>query len=301
MLQRPASVPGDQKSGRFLLADVYEGLGPEVPRGKVKYLRVCQEVRADLIQMADGSYQTDHEPFQDWYATPIHKVSGPNGWPSYVAKASLGIVPVESDGSASFEAPAGKVLYFQVLDEDLNELQRMRSVVQLQPGEQRSCIGCHEHRHSAPPVQQTLAARRPPSRLESPPWGEGPFAYEQVVQPVWNNHCVRCHDAADQLHIDLTGTLDTDRVPASYRTLIEGGWVHYFDMTYQLRHHKADPATFGTLSSKLWQVLNAGHYDVRLSREEMHAVKCWIDLNCPLWPDYQFRPDRAQNDAHAAK
>ena len=47
--------------------------------------------------------------------------------------------------------------------------------------------------------------------------------------------------------------------------------------------------SFGTLKSRLWQVLDAGHYDVKLTRDEMHRVKCWIDLNCPLWPDYQER------------
>jgi hypothetical protein len=31
---------------------------------------------------------------------------------------------------------------------------------------------------------------------------------------------------------------------------------------------------------------------VVLDRDEMHRVKCWIDLNCPLWPDYLFRPSR---------
>jgi hypothetical protein len=75
------------------------------------------------------------------------------GWPSYVAKASLGTVPIAEDGSANFVAPAGKVLYFQLLDEHFNELQRMRSVIQLQPGERRSCIGCHEDRHSSPPPE----------------------------------------------------------------------------------------------------------------------------------------------------
>ena len=57
-------------------------------------------------------------------------------------------------------------------------------------------------------------------------------------------------------------------------------------MTYGLRHHKAEPMTFGTLKSKLWKHLEAGHKDVKLTRDEMHAVKCWIDLNCPLCPDY---------------
>jgi hypothetical protein len=254
---------------------------------------VCREVRAELEQLPGGGYRADHPPFQDFYATPIHKVNGPFGWPTYVAKAALGLVPVEADGSARFYAPAGAVLYFELLDEHYTELQRMRSVVQLQPGEQRSCIGCHENRHSAPPARATLASRRPPSRLAPPPWGDGAFAYERVVQPVWDARCVRCHDAGDKQGMNLTGRLDGEKVPASYRTLISKGWVHYFDMTYGLRHSKAAALTFGTARSKLWQVLGARHHDVVLTPDEVHAIKCWIDLNCPLWPDYTYRPLRS--------
>jgi len=288
--------PADRllSKGWFFVADVYEGLEPVVKRGMVKYIRVCQELRADLIQLPTGEYQKDHEPFQDWYATPIHKVSGPHGWPSYVAKGDLGIAPVEKDGSASFYAPAGKVLYFQILDEDYNEIQRMRSVVQLQAGEKRGCIGCHENRMLAPPSlnRMPIAMRREPSTLQPPPWGAGPFSYEEVVQPVWDAKCIRCHDAKDEQQIDLTGALDVDGIPASYRTVIAKGWVHYFDYTWGREHSKAEPLSFGTVNSKLWKILDGGHYDVQLTSEEIHRVKCWIDLNCPLWPDYIFRPDR---------
>ncbi len=31
----------------------------------------------------------------------------------------------------------------------------------------------------------------------------------------------------------------------------------------------------------------------------MRRVKCWIDLNCPLWPDYIFRPNRLAGVARA--
>ena len=281
-----------EPTGRFILADVYRGLSPAVPRGRVKYLRVCGEVRAELARLPDGRYRSDHEPFQDFYATPIHKVRGPHGWPSYVAKATYGLVPVEADGSAAFHAPAGKVLYFEALDKEFNEIQRMRSVVQLQPGESRGCIGCHEPRSSVPPVRLAAAARREPGRIEPPPWGAGPFSYERVVQPVWDARCIRCHHARHKRRIDLTASLDADKVPASYRTLIAGGWVHYFDCTYGREHHKALPMTFGSLKSKLWGHLAAGHNDVRLTRDQIRRVKCWIDLNCPLWPDYTFRPDR---------
>ncbi len=296
---RPPILPSSLDStlaqaglGRMTLADVYRGLGPDVSRGQAKYLRVCEEVRAELIELPNGQCRDDHQPFQDWYATPIHKVSGPNGWPSYVAKASLGLIPIEPDGSATFDVPAGKTLYFEVLDDQFNELQRMRSVVQLQAGETRSCIGCHESRSQTFSRQHRVAASGTPAVYSPPPWGIEPFSYERIVQPIWDAHCLECHHADDDRGLNLSAKPDRDKIPASYRSLISGGWVHYFDCTYGLQHHKAEPKSFGTLKSKLWDTLNEPHHGVRLTVDEMRAVKCWIDLNCPLWPDYRFRPDR---------
>ncbi len=291
----------DANQGQLTLVDVYQGLGSDVKRGEVKYLRICQELAADLIEQSDGQCQNDHVAFRDWYATPIHKVSGPYGWPSFVAKATHGLVPIEEDGSATFNVPAGKVLYFELLDEKFNEIQRMRSVVQLQAGEKRSCIGCHESRRTTPLPYQVIATRNKPVNPVPPPWGAGPFSYQKVVQPVWNTHCISCHDANDKQGFNLAGTLDKEKVPASYRTLISGGWVHYFNCHWNLRHHEAKPKTFGSFKSKLWPILDTGHHGVKLSEDEMRAVKCWIDLNCPLWPDYQFRPKRPADLAEFVK
>ncbi|MGQ9589778.1 MAG: HzsA-related protein [Planctomycetota bacterium] len=290
--------PRADEPGHFVLVDVYRGLEPSVRRGSVKYIRVCQELRSDLELLPNGEYRNDHEPFEDFYASPTHRVRGPHGWPSYVAKGVWGLVPVEADGSASFHAPAGRVLYFQVLGEDLDEIQRMRSVVQAQPGEVRSCIGCHEDRASAPPAGTgiPLALRREPREIEPPTWGAGPFSYERVVQPVWDARCVRCHDGSHASGVDLRGTLDPEGVPASYRTLVERGLVHYFDYAWGREHEKAPPLSFGTVKSRLFEVLRGpegkGHHDARLSAEELHRVKCWVDLNCPLWPEYRYRSDR---------
>lgn len=321
-----------QGLGEFAVQDVYQGLGPAVARGRAKYLRVAEEVPSDLQAMPGGEWCSDHPPFTDFYASPIHLVHGPSpsyetrtanapvtglrtnhdwpklvtqagpglyrvreggGWPSYVAKASLGTAPIAADGSVHFVAPAGKVLYFQLLDADYNELQRMRSVIQLQPGERRTCIGCHESRHSSPPEQSGLAMAQPAQRLQPPPWGTSAFDYQRVVQPVLTAHCVRCHDGREPKRIDLRGTLDVGRVPASYRSLITGGWVHYFDFTYGMRHFKAEPLSFGSLQSRLWQVLGDNdHKEVSLDEPGKRAIKAWIDLNCPLWPDYIYRPDR---------
>ena len=319
-----------QGMGLFTILDVYEGLEPVVERGRVKYLRVVQEVPSILETLACGQFQSDHEPFSDYYASPVHLVHGPvqsyhtqtqnalhphafrtghaaqiahdsieitelNGWPSYVAKAPLGIVPVEDDGSAHFLAPAGKVLYFQVLDDDYNEIQRMRSVVQLQYGERRSCVGCHDDRQAAPPAHIGKAFASPPRQIQPPAWGAGPFDYERVVQPILDNQCIRCHDGQSNTEPDLRGIRDEHRVPASYRSLISGGYVHFFDWVYGARHFKAEPLGFGTLQSALFDVLNnESHQDVKLEPDELRAIKEWIDLNCPLWPDYQYRPNRPE-------
>lgn len=323
--------------GQFTVQDVYEGLGPTVARGRAKYLQVSQEVPPLLERLSCGEYRSTHPPFTDFYATPVHKVTGPAheivtrtqnalgahafrqgsaasaanglitvtervGWPSYVAKAVLGTVPVAEDGSANFTAPAGKVLYFQLLDENFNELQRMRSVIQLQPGERRSCVGCHEDRLQLPvmaPTTQSLA--QPVRALAPPPWGAVPFDYARVVQPVLDRRCVSCHGGAKKERPDLRGVLDAEKVPASYRALVSGGWVHYFDWHYGARHFKAEPLTFGTLRSRLWEALaREQHKDVKLGAEERHALTAWTDLNCPLWPDYQYRPDRPAQAAEVA-
>ena len=83
--------------------------------------------------------------------------------------------------------------------------------------------------------------------------------------------------------------------------MITKGWVHYFNYAWGEEHKLAPPASFGTLKSKLWKVLDAGHYDVKLTTDEMRRVKCWTDLNCPLWPDYQYRLDRPKSAAIAGK
>jgi len=324
----------EQGLGQFTVQNVYEGLGSTVARGRVKYLQVCEEVPPALELLPTGECRADYPPFTDFYATPVHLVHGPTpsfetrtpnaplaglrthrnwpvqvteagaglyrvregqGWPTFAAKALLGTVPIAADGSANFLAPAGKVLYLQLLDAEYNELQRMRSVIQLQPGERRSCIGCHENRHSSPPPEPSSAPTQPPRRLEPPPWGIAPFDYQKVVQPVLTARCASCHGDQEPRRSDLRGTLDQGRVPSSYRTLIEGGWVHYFDLTYGMRHFKAEPLSFGTLQSRLWTVLADEHHrEVSLDEAEMRAIKAWIDLNCPLWPDYIYRPDRPE-------
>ncbi len=281
------NIRPDEHSGTFTMLDVYRGLETAVPRGTVKWLRVVEEVSHDL----SAHPNFDHADYMKWYASPVDLVTSPFGWPTYAAKAPLGLVPVEADGSACFTAPAGKVLYFEALDADFNELQRMRSVVQLQPGETRTCVGCHESRSTAPPVKFARALTKGPQQIAPPEFGNGSFSYSDVVQPVLDRRCASCHDGA-QAGPDLRGVVDADRVPASYRSLVAGGWLNVIDCGFKSGCEKREPLTFGTLRSRLWDVLKAGHHGVDLTADEKLRLKTWTDLNCPLWPDYIERTQR---------
>jgi hypothetical protein len=288
-----ASLAGQDK-GQFLIQNVYRGLEGKVRPGAAKYLRICEELPAPLREMPDGTYQADHEPYLQWYASPLDRI--PEPWPSYVAKGVIGNVPIEADGSANFLAPARRVLYFQLLDAEYNEIQRMRSVVQLRPGEQRSCIGCHESRLTTPDLAplKMQAMRKSPAEPVAPPWGAGPFWFESVVQPVLDARCVACHNARTPNKIDLSGTLDKDSIPVSFRKLVHSGTIHFFNYGYQTGvPYKAAPYTFGTVKSRLWTILkDQNHSDVKLTPHQEQAIKCWTDLNVPLWGDYAFRPER---------
>ena len=82
-----------------------------------------------------------------------------------IARAVLGTVPVEADGSAHFTVPARRELFFQALDERGLAVTSMRSATQVQPGEHLTCQGCHEPRHRAPRRADANAARASPRSL----------------------------------------------------------------------------------------------------------------------------------------
>jgi len=81
---------------------------------------------------------------------------------TFTLERILGTVPVEPDGSAYFEVPALRSLFFVALDENDLSVRRMQSFVTVQPGETTSCVGCHESRAATPPAGHPVGwAARP--------------------------------------------------------------------------------------------------------------------------------------------
>ena len=133
-------------------------------------------------------------------------------WNDFNNKAIVGTAPVEADGSAYFAVPADKFVYFQLLDEKGMLVQSMRSGTIARPGEQAGCVGCHEYRLGTAAYNSTpLAMRRGPSTLT--PWYGPPrnFSYLVEVQPVFDRHCVSCHDYGKEAgkKLNLAGDLNS--------------------------------------------------------------------------------------------
>ncbi len=188
---------------------------------------------------------------------------------------------IESDGSAFFRVPAGIPLSFQALDEQGMAIQTMRSLTYLQPGEQTSCVGCHERRTTAPGAHEfALAAKREPSSITPAPDGSKPYSYPILVQPVLDKHCVSCH-GGEKLEgdIDLTG-IPEGQFSRSYNALASRVPFSQWQGTPQANHEPmTHPNQFGARASTLMCLLLDGHEGVKLSAKEYERLITWMDAN----------------------
>jgi hypothetical protein len=74
----------------------------------------------------------------------------------------LGVAPLAEDGSFYVEAPADRLLHFQVLDSDRRVMGNQLTWIYARPGETKSCVGCHEHPHGSARMQVPQALRVEP-------------------------------------------------------------------------------------------------------------------------------------------
>ncbi len=253
--------------GTLVLMNAYEGL-PGVRRGEARFLRILEDV--PRVGVHEGG------------------VILTSGTSIYTVKRIFGTVPIESDGSAHFAVPADRNVYFEVLDAKHREIQRMRSVVCLRPGERRTCIGCHEPRTTAPPNRLARAASREASRPAPPPWGDKVFSFLRDVQPLLNAKCIQCHthDRAANA-VTLTDDL-TDQFAVGYQELLP-----YLSVANAMRWDHPDdvyprpPYTYGSKVSRLTQLIEKGHHDVKLTDDDWQRLLVWTDANAVYYDRYE--------------
>jgi len=275
---------GDE--GRFILTDVTRSLFP-LPAGRhVTQLRVFEILPKTVTHVANRPR--------------IGHANAEN------ARALLGTVPVEPDGSAWFRAPARKPMYFQAVDDEGRAVQSMRSAVYLQPGESRGCVGCHEPPSTAPPPRRAKALQRPASVITPGPEGTRPLSYRRLVQPVLDARCVRCHDGR-------TGTEDRKRG----RSVLTGEPAGTFSRSYNnlrpyVRWYEwggrsisaivTHPGRIGADASPLTTILadetHAGR--MGLTDRERRRLYIWLDANVPFHGSYEAAMQGAGQAARPA-
>ena len=270
-------------TGTVSVVNVYDGLLPWPEGVKLRALR--------LIQVFPKSTPAPDDPH-----IGIGEVLD-----QALTRGVLGTVPIEEDGSAHFEMPAGVPFYFQALDEQGMAVQSMRSVTYVHPGEQLSCLGCHEpkHRSSAITGQMPLAWRRPPSPIQPAPEGAYPLTFPRLVQPVLDARCVDCHEThraegAPSLRGDRFGRHGHSE---AFRSLAPFAWAR-FGGNYQglLRNRTSYsiPGEVGARTSGLLRLLENGHHEVALTTEEWQRIALWLDANSVFYGDYHDTAEQAR-------
>jgi hypothetical protein len=298
---RPSLVDYSKKEGTCYVQDVYAGLGIQgVPRGTIKTLRVISmEFRAAGV----GSNGNGGPGGGAMISTPVSIGNG-----AWDPKVILGDAKVYDDGSAFFRLPARTPFYFQLLDAKGRMVQTMRSWTTIQPGENASCVGCHEHKNTTPLARLpiTVAVRTGAEDLK--PFYGNPrgFSFRQEIQPILQQKCVGCHGGRQDKKPDLT---DRDVVDArakrrwsqAYLSLTnahpddaqaQAGWRGNPDgpvvswVSAQSAPPMQLPYSAGSNRSQLIELLDKGHEGVKLSAEEFDKLAAWIDLSVPFCGDY---------------
>ena len=268
--------------GRFYVQNVYVGTHMKgVAPGTVKALRIVESPEKRNWTRPRG-----------WFG---HGEMAPAmNWHSFENKRILGTVPVEADGSASFEVPGNTYVYFQALDAEGKMVQSMRSGAYVQPGETYGCVGCHENRvgEAASVSAKPAALARAPSKLDGSynlrglEKGTPPhlYSFQREVQPVFTAKCVACHDYGKKVGEKLN--LSGDR-GAYFATSYVDLWALGVVKCVGGGPAEIQPAySWGAHASKLTKKLY-GHAGVALTDDERDRLITWMDLNAPYYPRYE--------------
>ena len=262
LVLQPRTKP-EEANGRLLLADVNHGRNMTgVKAGDIKKLLILETLPMPV------HYTGGMEPISYGGTFTLERI--------------LGTVPVEPDGSAYFEVPAMRSVFFVALDENDMAVKRMQSFTSVQPGEMMSCVGCHEHRSQTPRADfhTTLAVRKPAAKIE--PICDVPevFDFPRDVQPVLNALCNDCH-----------GYEKTARGgPRAGRLLLTGDRGPIYSHSYYMLtiarlfadgrnqpKSNYEPRALGSSASRLLTMLDGTHHGVQATPHQKKLLRLWIE------------------------
>jgi hypothetical protein len=230
-----------------------------------------------------------------------------------IPKKVLGTVPVNPDGSACFNVPSRTPIQLQALDADGRAILTEKTFWYLQPGEKRSCVGCHEPVGTSPDMK-TMAGlmKKGPAKLRpaAGPAYPGGMAFAKTVQPVLDRYCIRCH-GLDKTEGDVNllyhPATQTRRSKNAYNQL----WYSrsYDELTrrgsFNLGFKPKMNKQAGNISQafepfyargcSVSEMLLKNHGNVNMDAESRMRIFEWMDLNAPVNGDIFPGQNRAEN------
>ena len=264
----PVRTDPAESTGRLVLSDAYTGRHMAgVERGCAKRLLIVEALPKPI------NYGGGMEPITYGGSFSLERL--------------LGTVPVEEDGSAYFEVPANRSLFFILQDANGDSIKRMQSFVSVMPGETTGCVGCHEVRTrsvSNPGHPALQALLREPSVIEPIASVPSLFDFPRDIQPILDKHCLPCHD---YVRHDGKGPraggviLSGDRGPVyshSYMSLTVYGQI---TDGRNLAKSNLPPWSIGAVASPLMNKVSGGHHGVSLTKQEIDFIRYWIETGAP--------------------
>lgn len=275
-IMSPQTPPAAQDWGTVFLQNAY--LTRNDPEGKIKpgmikALRVnALGVQPRAVRQGVSAYAKNNIP-----------------------KKILGTVPVDEDGSAFFKVPARTALQIQTLDENGMAILTDRSFFYLQPGENRSCVGCHEPFGSAPDMKlMSKMGRMTPVDLNPPagPQYKGGFSFMRTVQPVLDRYCIGCHglgasDNEQARKLNLTNSPDTPGYTSAYRRLAKLGDPTVGNKPNMETNERniSRPRDYYAYRNKVSHMLLENHGNCNMDRDSYLRIIEWLDANSVFYGD----------------
>jgi hypothetical protein len=195
----PDHVKRNRQTGVFVCLNAYASdrgpsnvfevgtLPPPMP-GEIKAVRVLEGF---------GIKEPDYRRFRSLAPGIAQTTFGAssNSGNNFEQKRIVGEAPVYEDGSFSIEVPADTVLHLQTLDENGLALETQLTWVWVRPGEVNTCVGCHEDRTSPPLNLDTIARKKKPIPVVTPPEERRTVDFRRDLMPIIEAKCATadCH------------------------------------------------------------------------------------------------------------
>jgi mono/diheme cytochrome c family protein len=202
----------DSEANRALSNTV---LGVTIPRdgnGNINFSNLCNNAGLQVVKFVRIIEAVPSQP-----GVGVEDI----GLTEFERQKILGYAPVECDGSFRVTVPADKSLTLNVVDAKMRSFKVKENWLQVRPGENRTCNGCHSPRRGQPQrsAQDAIALNRVPSILTPPT--NSVIVYNTHIQSIFDATCVSCHTATNlNGGLDLSGDQSGTGFPISYSQLL---------------------------------------------------------------------------------